>query len=46
MKSQVLLLLSSAKHQEARWITLQDALRLPLIPGEDECIYLTSCIKK
>lgn len=38
--------LNPAEHQEARWLTLQDALELPLIPGEDECIYLAYGIKK
>lgn len=28
------------EHSEYRWITLQEALELPLIPGEDECILL------
>jgi 8-oxo-dGTP diphosphatase len=27
------------EHSEYLWITLQDALKLPLIPGEDECIH-------
>ncbi len=26
------------EHVEYRWLSLQDALTLPLIPGEDECI--------
>ncbi len=29
-----------AEHTEYRWITLQEALQLPLIRGEAECIYL------
>jgi 8-oxo-dGTP pyrophosphatase MutT (NUDIX family) len=28
------------EHVEYRWLTLREALKLPLIPGEDECIYL------
>jgi mutator protein MutT len=28
------------EHEEYRWIRLEEALKLPLIPGEDECIYL------
>lgn len=28
------------EHSEYRWILLQEALKLPLIPGEDECIHL------
>ncbi len=28
------------EHSEYRWITLREALEMPLIPGEDECIYL------
>jgi len=28
------------EHQEYRWMTLREALQLPLIRGEDECIYL------
>ncbi len=28
------------EHEEYRWMTLGDALKLPLIRGEDECIYL------
>ena len=28
------------EHTEFRWITLAEALKLPLIRGEDECIYL------
>lgn len=27
------------EHKEARWLTLQEALKLPLIPGETECIH-------
>ncbi len=33
------------EHQEARWLTLPEALKLPLIPGEDECIYLAYGVK-
>jgi 8-oxo-dGTP diphosphatase len=33
--------LNPVEHQEGRWITLKEALKLPLIPGEDECIFLT-----
>jgi len=29
-----------AEHVEYRWLTLKEALMLPLIRGEDECIYL------
>jgi 8-oxo-dGTP pyrophosphatase MutT (NUDIX family) len=32
--------IDTQEHSEYRWMTLQDALKLPLIPGEDECIYL------
>ena len=32
--------IDSAEHTEYRWITLQEALKLPLIRGEDECIHL------
>ena len=28
------------EHTDYRWITLAEALKLPLIQGEDECIYL------
>jgi len=28
------------EHEECRWMTLGEALELPLIRGEDECIYL------
>ena len=28
------------EHVEYRWLTLKEALMLPLIRGEDECIYL------
>ncbi len=28
------------EHEEYRWMTLGEALKLPLIRGEDECIYL------
>jgi 8-oxo-dGTP diphosphatase len=28
------------EHEEYQWMTLGDALKLPLIRGEDECIYL------
>lgn len=28
------------EHVEYRWMTLKEALQLPLIRGEDECIYL------
>ncbi|HEX2579538.1 MAG TPA: NUDIX hydrolase [Rhabdochlamydiaceae bacterium] len=28
------------EHQEYRWMKLKEALTLPLIRGEDECIYL------
>lgn len=29
-----------AEHTEYRWMTLETALKLPLIRGEDECIHL------
>jgi 8-oxo-dGTP diphosphatase len=32
--------ISQEEHSEFRWLTLPEALELPLIPGEDECIYL------
>ncbi len=38
--------ISPAEHSEARWLTLEQALELPLIPGEDECIFLAYGIKK
>jgi 8-oxo-dGTP diphosphatase len=32
--------ISAQEHSEFRWITLEQALELTLIPGEDECIDL------
>ena len=32
--------ISLQEHLQYRWISLKEALKLPLIPGEDECIYL------
>lgn len=29
------------EHAGYCWVTLEEALQMPLIPGEDECIYLT-----
>lgn len=37
--------LNPDEHTEARWLTLSEALKLPLIPGEDECIFLAYGIK-
>ena len=34
------ILIDSTEHQEYRWMKLEEALLLPLIPGEDECIHL------
>ncbi len=35
------IVIDSSSHSEYQWLTLKDALNLPLIPGEDECIYLS-----
>jgi mutator protein MutT len=32
---------SPLEHSGYRWVTLEEALQMPLIPGEEECIYLT-----
>jgi len=32
--------IDTKEHAEYCWITLEEALNLPLIPGEDECIQL------
>ena len=34
------ILIDPSEHMEYRWITLREALQLPLIRGEAECIYL------
>ena len=34
------LLMMSEEHTDYRWITLEEAITLPLIRGEEECIYL------
>lgn len=34
------ILFDPVEHAEYRWITIKEALQLPLIRGEDECIYL------
>lgn len=34
------ILFDPIEHVEYRWITIKEALQLPLIRGEDECIYL------
>lgn len=34
------ILIEPTEHSEYRWLTLKEALELPLIPGEDECLYL------
>jgi 8-oxo-dGTP diphosphatase len=38
LKNQVII--NPDEHDEHRWFTLAEALQLPLIRGEDECIYL------
>lgn len=38
LKNQVVI--NPEEHTEHRWFTLAEALELPLIRGEDECIYL------
>jgi 8-oxo-dGTP pyrophosphatase MutT (NUDIX family) len=38
--------INPSEHQEARWLSLHAALELPLIPGEDECIFLAYGVKK
>ena len=38
LKNQVVI--NPDEHAEHRWFTLSDALQVPLIRGEDECIYL------
>lgn len=34
------IIIDPAEHTEYRWVTLEAALELPLIRGEDECIHL------
>ncbi|MFC1842498.1 NUDIX hydrolase [Candidatus Dependentiae bacterium] len=34
--------ISKAEHSQARWVTVNEALQLDLIPGADECIKLAS----
>jgi 8-oxo-dGTP diphosphatase len=34
------ILIDPAEHKDYRWLTLREALKLPLILGEDECINL------
>jgi 8-oxo-dGTP pyrophosphatase MutT (NUDIX family) len=31
---------SPAEHTDYRWVTLEEALQLPLIPGQEECMHL------
>ncbi len=33
------IVIDPVEHTEYRWMTLQEALTLPLIRGEDECIH-------
>ncbi len=40
LKDVPLVALNQREHTEYRWITLEEALTLPLIQGEKECIYL------
>jgi len=32
--------ISKREHQEAKWVTPQQALKMELIPGENECIHM------
>ena len=34
------IVIDSVEHEEYRWMKIGEALKLPLIRGEDECIYL------
>jgi 8-oxo-dGTP pyrophosphatase MutT (NUDIX family) len=38
LKEHPSVMIDPLEHSEYRWMTLNDALRFPLIPGEDECI--------
>ncbi len=36
------ILIDPNEHTEFKWMTLKEALLFPLIPGEDECIFIAS----